>query len=72
MKVICVNIDGISSFGNIYDDLTIGKVYESLGFLVSPPCYRLTGDNGKTLYYNSRFFVPLEEFRDKQIDKILK
>ena len=79
MKLLCVNIEvDLLPFQKLHQlecDLTIGKIYErseSPLLINTKYYYYLTGDNGIKLYYDKRFFVPLEEFRDEQIDKILK
>ena len=58
-------------------DLTIGKVYEiyelyEIAPKILPKKCRLIDDRGKNIHIHFDFFKQIEEFRDEQIQEILK
>jgi hypothetical protein len=85
MKAICVknsrNVTPATSFKmetrtDRYD-LTIGKVYEiniqlDLAPNILPKKCDVTDDRGKYIYINFDLFKPIEEYRDEQIEEIVK
>ncbi len=68
MKVVCYNL----SFNDTYtDDITPGKIYEVVfksDFF--PLIYTLKNDVGIITQYNSKLFLTIEEWREKQLQKI--
>ena len=68
MKVVCNDL----SLNDTYiDDITIGKTYDVLyktDFF--PSLYTLMNDVGIITRYNSRLFISIEEWRNKQLDLI--
>ena len=85
MKAICIknkreiisafNFNGESSLQKF--DLTIGKVYEiyelyEIAPKILPKKCRLIDDRGKNIHIHFDFFKPIEEYRNEQIEKILK
>ena len=77
MKLVC-NRD-YKNWEGISDELTYGKVYDILpnrvGFdsrLVIDSCnWWIINDKGQEQYYFKFMFVTLEEWRDKQLNKLL-
>jgi hypothetical protein len=85
MKAICIknqreavyvfDFKGESSLQKF--DLTIGKVYEifeleNLAPNQLPTKYKLIDDFRKNIHVPFDFFKPIEEYRDEQIEEILK
>lgn len=71
MKIICINNK------NHENNLTINKIYEldDKFFLDDNNFWRyikLTNDVGDANYYPKILFKPLNEYRNEQIDNILK
>lgn len=68
MKIVCILI---------YDNsnLTIYKQYETVAdhmtHDLSLTHYRMYDDLGKMVFYRKYLFISLEEFRNRQLDKIL-
>ena len=63
-KVVCVNNVG-------YNSITIGKIYEVL-YTYNDNFYFILNDYGRGHYpYPIKFFIPLNEWREQQINKIL-
>ena len=83
MKVVCVdNIElGKDSQGkprNRILSITPGQIYETNGFYVydyslnDKNCYTLLKDNERELVtYPSHYFVTLDEWRERQLNKVL-
>ena len=69
MKVICIK----SSDGSTLDNITIGKVYDSIYTdSYSSIYYLITNDNNGNKYWALKnHFITLEEWRAKQIESIL-
>ena len=69
MKVVCYDL--ALNDTNI-DHLTIGNTYEVLGidFALRYEIYTIRNDEGFISRYNSRLFVSIELWRDKQLDLI--
>ena len=85
MKAICIeNIQKIhtaTSFNGEKKfrkhDLTIGKVYEiyelhEFAPNILPKKCRVIDDRGKNIHIHFDLFKPIEEFRNEQIEQILK
>ena len=85
MKAICIKnsrnvtssigFKGESKHGIF--DLTIGKVYEiyelhEFAPNILPKKCRVIDDRGKNIHIHFDFFKPIEEFRNEQIEEILK
>ena len=51
------------------NDLTKGKTYEVLDF---GNVYKIINDDGNLDWYYKSMFMPLEEWRDQQLNEILK
>ena len=78
MKAICIatSFKGEKKFGKL--DLTIGKVYEiyllpnlAPNILPKKKC-EVINDSGRNIYADLEIFKPIEEFRNEQIEEILK
>ena len=73
MKVVCVNNGAMDGAMESSVNLTIGKVYEALGDMVSPndSVFNIINDigNNKGSYYFGRFMT-LEEARHKKLEKL--
>ena len=67
-KIVCVNIDSIGHKPSV-KNLTIGKIYTIIDFETESP--QILNDNNFPTYYDRIRFITLEEFREKQIDKII-
>ena len=67
MKVVCYDL--ALNDTNI-DHLTIGNTYEVLHTDFFPILYTIRNDEGFISRYNSRLFVSIEVWRDKQLDII--
>ena len=73
MKAICIKNSSLASATY----LTIGKVYEiillpELAPNILPKKCLVTDDNGRFVHVKLNFFKPIEEYRDEQIEQILK
>lgn len=68
MKVICVsNIMINSHFYKL--DITINKEYIVLD--TNLDSYLICDEEGDLIFYNKIYFITLEEFRNRQIEKLL-
>lgn len=71
MKVVCIN----NIFRGEVIPFTIGKVYETKGVLsdlkLPAAQYSIMSDDGMIYELSTSRFIDLEEWREKQIDKIL-
>lgn len=65
MKVVCIN----NIFRGEEIPFTIGKVYETNGGRAAQ--YSVISDDGMIYELSISRFIDLEEWREKQIDKIL-
>ena len=85
MKAICIeNTQKIYSTTSFNGEkkfrkhhLTIGRVYEiiiltELAPNILPKKCDVIDDSGRNIYANFDLFKPIEEFRNEQIEKILK
>ena len=66
MKIVCVDNIGYES------ELTIGKTYDLISYSsrsFSP--YKVLNDLGQVYSFDEERFITLDEYREKQIDKIL-
>jgi hypothetical protein len=70
MKVVCIKDFKSSS---LKYELTYGKVYqcESKPNWSIDDCYFIRCDKGYISPYNKRSFITLEEWREKELNKIL-
>jgi len=70
MKVICVNNNRFSK-----DELTIGKTYEILSHTEHGDTVQwfIADDGSELLFFdNDTDFIPLEQWRENQINKLLE
>jgi len=52
--------------------IKIGKVYDTLPYIGAIlPFYKIISDCGSLEFYEPKCFIPLAEYRDKQIEEIL-
>ena len=71
MKAVCIN----DSDKGVRVDLTYEKAYEVIGFknyFLSGNIYKIINDIGEGLWYGESILMPLEEWRDQQLNEILK
>ena len=68
-KIVCVNTDSIGGHKTKVERLTIGKIYTVQEFEIENPS--VINDIGFTIYYDRIRFITLEEWREKQINKII-
>ena len=71
MKVVCIKKFKST---NLMYELTYGKIYDTIsitGVLSNYIKYKITCDRGFVEFYNKDLFVTLEEWRERQLDKIL-
>ncbi len=73
MKVVCIRDtwDDVNRVSGI----TLGKIYDIKNFLITPSGMNvilITQDDGNTHWYSSpeRFFLSLNEYRFRQLDKL--
>jgi hypothetical protein len=87
MKVICINNKYTAPNFIIDDrlhtresiggkmDLTINKIYDVVKidkFEDGDLCYKVSNDRGERCYYShGRFLLPIEEYRQEQLEKII-
>lgn len=85
MKIVCINNKPVRSLyvEDIVYPLTINKIYDTNRLMAKVQSmgreidfegngyYPLVDDNKECVYYNAKLFIPLEEYRIKQIDKLL-
>lgn len=73
-KYVCVDVE-------LSDRLTLGKVYEKLNTVEKgykkndnyhTGSFLTTNDKSEEIYYNENRFVTLEEYREIQINKLIK
>ena len=74
MKVVCIpfNTRTVSLL-----NLTQGKTYEVIDSKQTPEqerphMYKIINDDGKQRWYDKSMFITLEEWRDQQLNEILK
>lgn len=81
MKVVCITNIPYGRKGDSYSDITPGKTYEienEAGNLISP-LFKATSrsviwiqnDTGGRSWYSKDMFISLEEWRERQLKKIL-
>ena len=71
MKAVCIN----DSDKGVRVDLTYEKAYEVIGFknyFLHGNIYKIINDIGEGLWYGESILMPLEEWRDQQLNEILK
>jgi len=68
-KIVCVNTDSIGGHKPKVNNLTIGKIYTILDFETESP--QILNDTNFIIYYDRIRFITLEEWREKQINKII-
>jgi len=66
MKAIC-----IKNYDDVNSRTTIGKVYEIFEDYDSGDEF-FVADNGDELWYQSNYFISVEQHRDNQLNKILE
>ena len=69
-KIVCVNHDNDNPLINLKASFTIGKTYE-IRFVMSSNTIMVLDNLGKTRSADLKHFIPLEDWREKQIDKII-
>jgi hypothetical protein len=76
-KVICIDISEDEKYfkpGNLTDNrvlgLTLNKTYDITW--VDNRWYEIVNDDGFKTFYDKKRFINLAEWRDRQIDSILK
>lgn len=73
-NVICINIEEITKLVSV-SYLTLGNPYKIIDIRTknSIPLYYLIRDDRNNLsYYDINCFVSIQEYREQQIDKVLK
>lgn len=73
MKVVCIKEFKST---NLMYELTYGKIYDTISITRGlsnyiKDEYKITCDRGFVEFYNKDLFVTLEEWRERQLDKIL-
>lgn len=70
-KIVCINLesDNPNIVENLKASFTIGKTYV-VRFDISTNAIMIVDNLGKTRVANSSHFILLEDWRDKQIDKL--
>lgn len=77
MRVVCIE-DRILNQGDdgcqypnfkLKEKLTINKAYDVI--LSLPQTYKIVNDNGEVVEYLKLRFIPLDEYRNSILDKIL-
>ncbi len=70
MKVICIE-NKYETNGEIHTfNITIGKMYESS--YEYNYFFEIINDSGNRLFLSKGYVIPLKEYRQNQIDKIIK
>ena len=69
MKAVFINNSGVMH-------MTQGKAYEVIDSKQTPEqerphMYKIINDDGKQRWYDKSMFMPLEEWRDQQLNEIL-
>lgn len=69
MKVICMSIMVGDTRTNY---ITVGKIYDIFFEEIhnSELIYHLISDNNVNIWYYAKYFKPIEDFREDQINKI--
>lgn len=70
MKVICAN----ETYKGHSMDLTLGKAYEVRDqhpFQINGQTYQIVNDRGALSWYDREVVMPLEEWRERQISKLI-
>ena len=70
MKVVCAN----ETYKGHSMDLTIGKAYEIIDqqpFQINGQMYQIIDDRGALAWYDRETVMPLEEWRERQISKLI-
>ena len=69
MKAVCIN----DSYNGVRVDLTYEKAYEVISLVrLSGNIYKIVNDIGEGLWYGESILMPLEEWREQQLNEILK
>ena len=82
MKVVCANLGENLGYETCIDHITVGKSYDVISqqqdFVINDSfitdyvtLYNLRNDKGDIIRYNKKLFLNLEEWREKQLNKIL-
>jgi len=77
MKVICVKYHRLKWFDRSNKpDLTVGKIYDLIQYknVDGERAYYYVSDNGTELLYSDddKELIPLEQWRDNQIESVLQ
>ena len=72
MKLICINNKPPWNLVESYIDITIDKIYDGELCGLTNNHYEILDDSNQFCIYNKSCFTPLTEWRDKQINEILK
>lgn len=70
MKVVFIDEENLINSGNQY--FTLYKVYEAGQSIIFDSMYAVKNDRGYLVNVKKKRFMPLYEWRNKQIDEILK
>jgi hypothetical protein len=69
MKVICISITTLS--GRIVKGLTLGKIYDVITLSEGNMwLVKIVDDNGQELWYNDEVLITLDEWRERQLNKL--
>ena len=69
MKVVCIK----NTYKGTHMDLTYGKAYEVIQqpFQINGQMYQIDNDKGTLAWYDREVVIPLDEWRNKQLNEIL-
>ena len=70
MKIVCIKNQMPARFAG-YKYLTLGKTYQVVKERFDVNCYEIIDDNNESTLYHITCFNTLENWRDKQVDKII-
>jgi len=69
MKVICISITTLS--GRIVKGLTLGKIYDVITISEGNMwLVKIVDDNSQELWYNDEVLITLDEWRERQLNKL--
>lgn len=69
MKAVCIK----NTYKGIQMDLTYGKAYEVIDtFQINGQMYQIIDDKGNLAWYGREVAIPLDEWRERQLNEILK
>lgn len=70
MKVVCTH----ETYKGHSLNLTYGKAYEVIDqqpFQINDQMYKIIDDNGTLAWFDRETVIPLEEWRERQINKLI-